>query len=140
MQASFDPTNYDLQNMVSDAGTAPAVLLFGSEQILADFVKLAKTQKAASTIYMAVGLTDPDYFNSLLTAKKRAASIDNVYTTSAVPLLTMTDNPIVSDYLRDIQYYYSDQTPTTAGLEGYITGRLVGEVRIPPPPIPHESE
>jgi hypothetical protein len=122
--------------MVSGAGSNPAILMFGYEETLASFVQLAKTQKASSTIYIAVGLTDPDYFNSLVVQgaaatsdKKRAVTVNNVYATSAVPPLSMTDVAIVSEYLRDVQLYgTTGSTPTSAGLEAYIAGRLVGEV------------
>lgn len=124
--------------MVNGAGDYPAVLLFGYENILAAFVELAKTQKASSTIYIAVGVTDPDYFNALVAASavaaaasspsgKRDVVVNNVYATSAVPPLSMTELPIVSDYLRDSQLY-TTATPSAAGLEGYVAGRLIGEV------------
>lgn len=135
---SFNPSSYNLQTMVNGAGDYPAVLLFGYENILAAFVELAKTQKASSTIYIAVGVTDPDYFNALVAASavaaaasspsgKRDVVVNNVYATSAVPPLSMTELPIVSDYLRDSQLY-TTATPSAAGLEGYVAGRLIGEV------------
>lgn len=139
--------------MVDSVGSPNVLLMFGSEGILADFVKLAKPQKSTDTIYLAVGLRDPDYFyRLLLQSRKRSFNTTNIYSTSAVcisrcrsslhrktfaysililrmqlPPLSSSDSQIVSDYKAQLQSYYGTQ-PSAAGIEGYLAGLLIGEV------------
>lgn len=82
-------------------------MMYGSEETLANFVLRASgssSSSSSSTVYVAVGLTAPDYFNSLIfntsidvkrgvQQHSRASLLKNVYTTLAVRACTIRGFP-----------------------------------------------
>lgn len=108
-------------SMTANLGDPEAIVIIGTYEPLAKFVKLAK-QRWPNVFFCTVSFVGATSFSEKL---GDAESRRNVFVTQVVPLPTDTSRPLIRQYVRALQSVDPTAQPGFVTLEGYMVARLV---------------
>eukprot|EP00808_Paulinella_micropora_P028359 g52542.t1 len=115
-----------LAQMLSESLPQPqAVVLIGTARALAKFIALARP-KWPDVLFHTVSFVGAEVFASELLQADPEALL-HVFVTQVVPN-PFEDNPLVLDFLNDLQASCPSCRPSYAAMEGYMSGLLVKSV------------
>ncbi|MEE4240010.1 MAG: ABC transporter substrate-binding protein [Desulfopila sp.] len=104
-------------------GTPEAIILVGAYSACAEFIKLSKTKVEGRRIYCSISFVGTESLKKAL-----GHYGDDVIVSQVVPYPRDTSLPLIAEYLDAMSKYQHDMPISFTSLEGYIAGKLFGEI------------
>ncbi len=104
-------------------GKPEAIILVGAYSACAEFIKLSKTKVEGKRIYCSISFVGTESLKKAL-----GHYGDDVIVSQVVPYPRDKSLPLIVEYLDAMSKYQHDMPISFTSLEGYIAGKLFGEI------------